>query len=145
MSLCPVLEADRLDALSISNCPEVGVVSVHNALSFPKGGVPSQCSSSEHLCGSLDVLSCDANSGDSVEFDAIPPRVTQIRDLSRSVSLPRADVGFSLLLGSSVLPPVSNVDSPNCGLGIPPPDADEFPTVDSVDQSSEATPFKALD
>ncbi|GMH02197.1 hypothetical protein Nepgr_004036 [Nepenthes gracilis] len=45
----------------------------------------------------------------------------------------------------SNVPPVSNANSPNCGLGIPPPDADEFPTVDSVDQSSDATLFKALD
>ncbi|GMH19248.1 hypothetical protein Nepgr_021089 [Nepenthes gracilis] len=76
MSLCSILEVDRPEALSISNCPEVGVVSVHNALSFPKGGVPSQCSNSEQLCGSLDVLSCDANSGAPVEFDAVPPRVS---------------------------------------------------------------------
>ncbi|GMH21320.1 hypothetical protein Nepgr_023162 [Nepenthes gracilis] len=45
----------------------------------------------------------------------------------------------------SNVPPVSNADSPNCGLGIPPPDVDEFPIVDSIDQSSDATPFKALD
>ncbi|GMH06227.1 hypothetical protein Nepgr_008067 [Nepenthes gracilis] len=62
MALCPILEADRLEALSISNCPEVGVASVHNALSFPKGGVPSRCSNSSNCGGSLDVLSCDANS-----------------------------------------------------------------------------------
>ncbi|GMH15678.1 hypothetical protein Nepgr_017519 [Nepenthes gracilis] len=81
MSLCPILEADRLEALGISNCSEVEVVltncsSVHNALSFPKGWAQSQCTNSEQLCGSLDVLSCDANSGALVESDAVPPRVS---------------------------------------------------------------------
>ncbi|GMH22941.1 hypothetical protein Nepgr_024784 [Nepenthes gracilis] len=45
----------------------------------------------------------------------------------------------------SNVPPVSLADSLNCGLGIPPPATDEFPKVDSVDQSSDASPFIALD
>ncbi|GMH11598.1 hypothetical protein Nepgr_013439 [Nepenthes gracilis] len=40
---------------------------------------------------------------------------------------------FDLDQLESNVPPVSNADSSNCGQGIPPPDADEFPTVDSID------------
>ncbi|GMH14628.1 hypothetical protein Nepgr_016469 [Nepenthes gracilis] len=41
----PITDANRLEALGISNCPEEGVdlakcSSVHNGLSFPQGGVP---------------------------------------------------------------------------------------------------------
>ncbi|GMH14579.1 hypothetical protein Nepgr_016420 [Nepenthes gracilis] len=43
------------------------------------------------------------------------------------------------------VPPVCYVDALNCGLGIPPPAVDEFPIVDSIDRSSNASPFKALD
>ncbi|GMH19896.1 hypothetical protein Nepgr_021737 [Nepenthes gracilis] len=92
MSLCPILEADRLEALGISNCLKVEVVlancsSVHNALSFPNGGAPSQCTNSEQLCGSLDVLSCDANFGAPVESDVVPPRVSGRDTLSEGFKL----------------------------------------------------------
>ncbi|GMH03439.1 hypothetical protein Nepgr_005278 [Nepenthes gracilis] len=43
------------------------------------------------------------------------------------------------------VPPVSYANALNCGLGIPPPAADKFPIVDSLDQSSNASPFKELD
>ncbi|GMH19848.1 hypothetical protein Nepgr_021689 [Nepenthes gracilis] len=48
------------------------------------------------------------------------------------------------LLGhlESNVPPVSYADSLKCGLGVPPPATDEFPKVDSVDQSSDAPPLR---
>ncbi|GMH16934.1 hypothetical protein Nepgr_018775 [Nepenthes gracilis] len=45
----------------------------------------------------------------------------------------------------SNVPPASYADSLKYGLGIPPPAADEFPKVDSVEQPSDASPFKPLD
>ncbi|GMH14047.1 hypothetical protein Nepgr_015888 [Nepenthes gracilis] len=58
-----------------------------------------------------------------------------------------ADLQPHRLLGllETNIPPVSYADALKCGLGIPPPAADVFPIVDSVDQSSNASPFKALD
>ncbi|GMH03516.1 hypothetical protein Nepgr_005355 [Nepenthes gracilis] len=64
-----------------------------------------------------------------------------------SLVVPRADLQPHQLFGHSEtnVPLVSYADALNCGLGIPPPAADEFLIVDSVDQSSDASPFKALD
>ncbi|GMH03394.1 hypothetical protein Nepgr_005233 [Nepenthes gracilis] len=45
----------------------------------------------------------------------------------------------------SNVPPVSYAGLLNCGLGIPPPAVDVYPNDNSVEQSFDASPFKALD
>ncbi|GMH02019.1 hypothetical protein Nepgr_003858 [Nepenthes gracilis] len=63
-----------------------------------------------------------------------------------SLVVPGADLQPHQLFDHSEtnVPPVPYADALNCGLGIPPPATDEFPVVDSVDQSLDASPFKAL-
>ncbi|GMH06256.1 hypothetical protein Nepgr_008096 [Nepenthes gracilis] len=74
----PITDADQLEALGTSNCPEVGVgstlgSSVHNALSFPQGGVPRQCTNSKQLCRNLaDLRQKDAASGAQVNDGTVP-------------------------------------------------------------------------
>ncbi|GMH04789.1 hypothetical protein Nepgr_006629 [Nepenthes gracilis] len=64
-----------------------------------------------------------------------------------SLVVPGADLQPHHLLGhlETNVPPVSYADALNCGLSIPPPAANEFPIVNSIDQSSDVSPFKPLD
>ncbi|GMH16137.1 hypothetical protein Nepgr_017978 [Nepenthes gracilis] len=83
----PITDADRLEALGISNCPEMGVgsaisSSVHNAPSHPQGGFPRQCTNSEQLRRNIAELSQkDAASGAQV-VDAAVPSLVSGRDTS---------------------------------------------------------------
>ncbi|GMG99267.1 hypothetical protein Nepgr_001107 [Nepenthes gracilis] len=83
----PITDADWLDALGISNCPEVGVglalsSSVHDAPSYPQGGVPRRCTNTEQLRRNLvDLRQKDAASGAQVA-DATVPSLVSGRDTS---------------------------------------------------------------
>ncbi|GMH27084.1 hypothetical protein Nepgr_028927 [Nepenthes gracilis] len=78
----PITDADRLEALGISNCPEMGVssaisASVHDAPSYPQGGVPRQCTNSEQLRkNNVDLRQNDAASGAHVAEGDVPSLVS---------------------------------------------------------------------
>ncbi|GMH17774.1 hypothetical protein Nepgr_019615 [Nepenthes gracilis] len=68
----PITDADRLDALGISNCPEEGIgsalsSSAHTTPSYPQGGDPRQCTNTEQLRRNLaNLRQKDAASGAQV-------------------------------------------------------------------------------
>ncbi|GMH05035.1 hypothetical protein Nepgr_006875 [Nepenthes gracilis] len=78
----PITDADQLDALGISNCPEVGVgsaisSSIPDAPSYPQGGGPRQCTNSEQLRRNLaDLRQKDAASGAQVADADVPSLVS---------------------------------------------------------------------